>query len=395
MTTLQLYTQPIPDADQTRGRSSQQPNNSLLGLLNSDPSAAKRISTPPGEQQLTAQHRGRYADLMADEIEELGGASGFTELPLFARSERTAIDGYYLVDDARVSPVDPREPRVQEIQITLSRAGTRTSHWRAVATNPQDVDNPFGSGATEEIAVSVRTSDHQWYNPDTGATESATVQREIDGEHDQLSVFDVTESSFSEPVLLYNISYQQEWPTDCRVWDDYGRDKVDVEVDSGATVGSATVGSATIPASTTVDSTWQRVFITDHDWVGQPVLETDRLRLVADTDQRRLLAYLWTGDHYAIRQLGVSPWRLCELDLTHVGPTAIEAQTEWEDVNTGDRHTLDLTLGRGDDAVLWTVPQNGSSPPSGLVDRLDPIAQTTDRGTAERPAIIQRSKVRR
>jgi hypothetical protein len=145
-------------------------------------------------------------------------------------------------------------------------------------------------------------------------------------------------------------------------------------------VGSSTVGDATVTdtVTTEVASQWQRVYVTDHDWRGDIVLETDRLRLTIDQPEDTLRAYRWSDGQYELVQLGASDWRLFDVDITTIGLARIEAQFEFERQADGTRHNLNATLVRGLDDVVWTEPVNEDSTPQGLIDRLAPIATAAD-----------------
>lgn len=401
MTDRLLYALAIPDGAQLQSRAQLRRRLSEQGRLSGGRPAVNTISLQPGERLLSGYYADRYAALSASEVEELADAGGIDAVPFADRTSDEPLDGYYQLKDAQVEQSAPaRTDRVRRFDVTLTQEGTRRDQLRAVEAEPQTVTNPFGSGGTQEIAISLRAERVKWYDSQGGTIEDATVQRRVDGEHDELVVYDTSEPSFSSPTLIYDIDYRDEWPTDVRVWDDYNREKTATLQGDGdpATVGTATVGNATVAESRTVESTWQRVFSTGHNFVGRPVLESERLRLVADVgDDDPLLAYRWNeGDqNWDIVDLGVSNWRLRDVDITHIGLSRIEAQLEFRDTSGSSRYNINVALGRGDDESLFTEPENEGSAPSGLVDRLDPIAKTTDTDTAERASLVDREEVNR
>jgi len=182
------------------------------------------------------------------------------------------------------------------------------------------------------------------------------------------------------------------------LWDDYNREKVYRVESDGDTVGSATVGSATVnDADTLVESQWQRVYLTDHEWQGNIVLESDRLRLVIDQPKDDLRAYRYNADEgqYNLVQLGASDWRLFDVDITSIGLATIEAQLEFEGLTSGATHNLNLSLIRGLEDAVWSVPSNEDSTPQGLIDRLDPIAATTDTVAVPEQDVVKRTEVDR
>ncbi|MEA5387129.1 hypothetical protein VB779_08710 [Haloarculaceae archaeon H-GB11] len=260
--------------------------------------------------------------------------------------------------------------------------------------------NPFDDGtASATIAIPAQAQRVQWYDSVGGSLENATAQSTAEGEHDLVERYDATDPSFDSPMLIYSVAYRHEWPVDARVWDDYNREKVYRESGTSAQVGSATVGSATVGGDDrVVDSQWQRVFVTDHDYVGRRVIETDRLRLVPDVDGEKLRAYRWDDSEgqYGIVQLGSSPWRLVDVNLRRIGVERIVGQLVFEDTSSpGTTEAIDMTVQRGRDNALFTTPPNVGSTSSGLVTRLSPIAVTETRAATEVATLEAREDVDR
>ncbi|WP_336358985.1 hypothetical protein [Haloarcula sp. CGMCC 1.6347] len=391
--TRTLYALKVPDAALEQPSSTQSLQVATNSPLNSDSPAVDSLAAEPGSRPLVGVVAGQYADIIAREFEELFSATGIEVVPWFGDTNNQR-DAYVALEDVTIDQATAREQRLQRFDGQLSQAGTADSHYRALYCNPQSVDNPWGSSSTAEVGLSIRADNVEWWDHVTGAKTSATVQRTVSGEHDDIEIYDSTEPGMDNPVLLHDIAYDAEWPTDVRVWDDYGREKVDRTGYSGPTVGDAQVGDAQVGEERVVPVTWQRCYVTSHQFRGAAILETDRLRLRSDPDRDRLEASRWTGAQYERVQLGSSPWRLRGVDLARIGIERIEAQTEWVDTSSGDRHRLDLTLKRGHDDLLWTVPDNGSSPPQGLVDRLDPVASDAGQDAAATLDIVAKSEVR-
>ncbi|EMA17176.1 hypothetical protein [Haloarcula amylolytica] len=377
--TRTLYALRVPDAALEQPSSTQSLQVASNSPLNSDSPAVDSLAAEPGSRPLAGVVAGQYADIIACEFEELFSATGIEVVPWFGDTNNQR-DAYVALEDVTVDQATAQEPRLQRFDGQLSQAGTQEDHQRALYCNPQPVDNPFGSTSTAEVGLSAQASNVQWWDHVTGATAAATVQRTMAGEHDDVEIYDATEPGFDNPVLLHEIAYDAEWPTDVRVWDDYNRSKS----------AQTTVNGET----RTVDPTWQRCFVTSHEFVGTPILESDKLRLEADTDNQLLSASRWTGSSYDGVSLGASDWRLRTLDLSRIGIERIDAQTVWIDTSNGGTHRLDLTLKRGREDALWTVPDNGSTPPQGLIDRLSPIASPADQAAGEVLDIVAKSEVR-
>lgn len=394
MTNKLLYAITVPTDVQTRTASDRRKELSKQGVLASDVAATESIAPQPGEQALSGQVHGQFAPLIATMLEELFSSSIET-VPFAARSGTGATDGYYALDQLGTDLPDGRSERVQSFDGTLTFIGTDRSFWRAVATTVNTIDTPFGSDNTPEFGLSIRAEKVQWYDAATGSTESATVQRTVDGEHDQLDIYDASEPSFADPTLIYAIDYLDEYPTDCTVWDTYDRSKVYRESGTSATVGSATVGSATVGGDDlVVDSQWQRVFATDHEWRGDIVMETDRLRLWVDQPADTLRAYRYdpSDGQYTLVQLGSSDWRLWDINVSHIGLARLAARCTFEDTS-GNRYTLVAHLLRGREDVIFEEPANAGATPAGLVDRLAPIAATTDQIAVPAATTVKKSEV--
>lgn len=389
-----VYALAAPSDNQVSASGQRQPRVATSGVLDEDVGETTAVSTEPATEDLTLEFRNTYAELMAAEYVELSNASGYGPIPVFGRSTATPADGYYAIERVRNPAVSPREPRFQRIELDFRFVGTDASHVRALRTSEDTVDNPFGTGTSEELAISARAEDVRWIDALDGSAETASPVETREGETDYVDVYDATNSSITDPTLVYGLAFEDEYPVDCRVWDDYDRDKRRVVDYSGDTVGDATVGSASVGSAKIVPSTWQRCFRTDHRFIGNPVLESGLLRLVHDRDRRRLMAsrYNPAEGQYNRVQLGTSAWRLHDLDLRRVGPERIAATTRWRD-DTGDERALALSLKRGWGDALWTVPDGATAPPQGLLDRLSPIAATTERSLGATQGLITRSEV--
>lgn len=393
-----LYTTPLPEASATSEKNAVAQQLAKNGLINGGGSAVETVSSSVPDLLLEGQYRfGEHISTnLARSLRELSNGS-LGPLPIYHRDKDWSDQGYYVVEQAEIEPLHPKQQSVWKYSVTLSKSGTQSKFWRSVRTNPQTADNPFGSATAPEIGLSIRARKVQWFDDVGGAIGEATPQRRVEGEHDYLDIYDASEPPFDNPVLIYDIPYNEEYKTNCEVRDTYNRDQYRYENESDAIVGDATVGSATVSKTVRVGAQHQRVYVTDHDWAGDMVLETDRLRLVIDQPEDVLRAYRWspTDGQWTLVQLGASDWRLYDVDLTTVGLARIEAQLEFEDLSTGDRHSLNATLVRGLDEVIWTVPSNESTPPQNLLDRLAPIAATTDRVPAPTQDVIKRTEVDR
>lgn len=395
----QLYVLAVPESAQIRNREGRRRNISTQGTVDaSDTPAVEPIASDAETRTLDAQFLGAFAELTAAEFRELFTASGFGVVPYTRTGEAIDIeDGYYSLEQADRQPSTATTRRAQEFRGTLRKVGTKRSHWRSLATAPTTEDNPFGSASTEQVGISDRATKVRWFDEVDGSLENASATTTRTGEHDDIAIYDATDPSIADPTLIYRLDYRHEWRVDCRVFDDRDADRLSTQTDSGDTVGSATVGSATVSSSTEALQ-WQRVFATDHDYRGLPVLENDILRLRFDEPRQRLEAYRWNADdkHYDAIQLGTSSWRLYDLDVRRIGPGRVDAQVEFENTSSaGTTHNLNLSLKRGYRDGLWLNPDNEGSVPSALTDRLDPIAHDSDQDPGGVADVVERAKTDR
>jgi len=373
--TRYLYNLAVSEDVSRRSRTQAALNLAANAPLNSDVPDVDSLSAEPGSRTVDGVVAGEYAGLQADEFEELFGATGIEVVPWWG-DQPAQRDGYYALENVNVRRPNPREDRLQIIEGSIQRAGTRGSHYRALYTNPQPADNAFGSSATAEVGLSAAATDVAWWDKTDGSREGATVQRTVTGEHGQIDVYDATEPAFDAPVLLHDIAYGREWETDARVWDDFGRAKT-----------ATTASGATVP-------TWQRCFVSGHQFDGSPVIESDVLRLTFNVSNNTLSAARWddaAGDYNAV-SLGTSDWQLAGVTPTRIGMERVTASTLWRDATSGDEQRLTLTLRRGAADALWLTPPNETAPPQGLIDRLSPVATDAGQTAAEVVDIVPRSE---
>lgn len=395
-----LYNLALPSDAQSSTAGQTQRNVSRQGALASE-GVAESVSVDPGQFRLSGSFRGQYAELMAAEFEALfnSSAPGIEQVPYFGRDERTPADGYYTLDQATVQRVDPRDARLQEFDAQLTLAGTRRTHWRAVKVHPQPVSNPFGAATTEEVGISQRATKTRWWNQKSGAVEDATVQSSTVGEHDRVDLYDATEPSFANEdtyYLLYDLPFEHGWPVDCRVWDPHDRAKKE-----GITRGSPTVATTTTvgtdvfagPASTV---TWERVFVSRHDFDAEPIVENDHLRLQFDDPEQVLRAYEWdeSEEHWTRTPLGDNAWRLFDANIREIGLEHVDVQAEFEDASAASltTHNVNISVKRGRTAALITNPESAAVP-AGLQTRLEPIAHDSDQDPSAVQTLADRSEV--
>jgi len=380
----------VPEQVIERPRSEQSKRIASEGALTSDVPAVQSISADAGAETVAGVLGGQGAELTSAELEQLFGASGISVIPYFGDKPNPSKDGYYATEDITVDQPVASQNNLAKFDGKLIKKGTRRSHRRAVLTAPTDVDNPFASASTEEVGIPARASDVQWYDRrNTGTTETASIVRTVVGQHDDIAIYDVSDSSFTGPALIYDVPYA-DWPADVRVYDDRNNPRRKTVSVSGPAVGSATVGDSTVGREQSFPA-FQRVYRTDHNAVGTLRIENDRLQVALNEDRGRLIARRWdeSDGQYEPVQLDVtSDWRLERADVRYIGLEGVEARLRFGDGTA--THRFDAALKRGYDDVLFVNAPNAGSAPSGLTTRLDAIAHDSDRDPAGTADIVAR-----
>ena len=382
-----LYALRVPDSALEKPSQSQSLQIASNSPLNSDAPEVDTLGADPGSRPLAGVVAGKYSNMIAREFEELFSATGIEVVPWYGdREDQT--DAYVALEDVTLEQSTAQESRLQRFDGRLSLAGTRDSHYRALYCSPQQVDNPFGSGTDARAAIPRDAYNEVWWDHVTGSKVNASPERVVWGEHTYIDIHDAR-NGLDNPVLLYEIPYEDEWQADVTVWDTYNRDKAINETVNGSVQ--------------TIDPAWQRCFVSSHEFIGHPVVKNENLKLEFNIDTKdyssvndELVAYRWDGSNetYSQVSLGASDWRIRSIDFERIGVERVTAQTEWLNTANDDTHRLDMNVWRGEDNALFTVPDNGTAPPSGLVTRLDPIAAGYEWVSGQVSDIVAKSEVR-
>lgn len=382
MTNRYLYTLFLRDTGQERDSQQQRNtrNTTPQPLLDQDDSSVARISADPGEQVLNGTYLGEYSEVMAGEMRELSTSAGFDSVPYYPVSGKTDQDGYYTIKSMNVGRVRQESDKAHSYDGRISRTGTRASHYVAIDTAQRSLSNPFGSTTGAELGVPTTASETYWVNPESGASETATVQNTRAAELIDIEIFDATQSTITDPTLVFDLPHDDFDRGDVRVFDDRGVTEFD--------------GNG--------NHRWQRSFVTDHDFgTDNIVIENGLLRLRFDPGNNSLTAETYDSgtDSWSSKSLGASSWEFDAIDIGHrpeqrLGPTRADAITEWRDTNSASTYKLDFTLRRGQqNARFVRTPDSSSSAPSGLVSLLDPIASPLDTSFEPIQTLRPRSEV--
>ena len=383
---VSLYTIPLPDAD------AGQPNNRIAsqiqqaGLVQQGGVATEQIATSNVDLTLTGQWRygERFGRKTARELESLGEGS-YAALALFDAdsAELRRETGYYELANVDVSPAHPTSEDVFEFTVGLNETGTRETHWRAVRTTQETVDTLFTGTDTSYVAIPNEATKTQWYDSQEG-TEKATATYTVEAEFGDVDRYDPTDSTFDDPILLYELDFDQEGRIDAKVWDDRGRDKFFTYSDS---------------ESNTVDiNQWAHVFHSAWEFDGTPVIDTGRLRVWFDppagANRDDIYAETWDdfNNEWSTVGLPSTSYDVIDVDLISIGPAEVTAQLLWTDGTELDR--INGIFDRGDDSVLWTETDNETTTAQGVKDAIMAIARQTDQNVAPAQTVIARSEAR-
>ncbi len=372
-----LYFSPLPQTSQPEETTTTGKQLSTLDAVDLDSTVVQAIGSQAADVSLDGQYRygTKYATKFARELDELAD-SAFTNLPLFGDVDGEDISrpGYYAVEEAVVEPLHPNSHDVWTYDLSLTLEGTRSSHRQAVKTSKDSKDNDYGSNETTYISIPAKASLVEWWDGNA-VTESASPVETRASAYGDLEVYDVDAAGVGDyPTLLYRpAEYALERDLHCRLWDTYGRDAK--HSDEGIVH-------------------WVRAFNTGHDPRGELVLENGLLRLTLDDVDETITAERWDAgsSSWTSVSLGTSSWYPVDVDVRTIAPARLEARILWSDGS--QRYPLDLVLSRGDvDALFARTPNAQSSTPSGLVDLLEPIAQTTIYDAGAEQALAAREEV--
>ncbi|WP_435346033.1 hypothetical protein [Haloarchaeobius sp. HRN-SO-5] len=374
--TLQLYTLPLPRGGARGGQGARATSVAAAGTLSGSTPVVEDVASQPGDLTLEGVYRGTYAAKMARELDELGSSSEINTVALFDQDQSVQASqaGYYVVESVDTNPERALSDRLYRWRLSLRRQGTQASHWRAVQTAESQPRNDFGNDTTTAyIGIPATASKVRWYDAETGAVESASVATTRNAEYGDVDMYDTLAPSFSAPTLLFEVPYRDEEDTDLRVWDTRGNT-------------SKTDGNGYVQ--------WAKVFDTTHDPSGSLVVDNGLLRLTFDDANNSLGVEQWddSGGSWTSVSLGTSDWQLFDTDLRRIGQSDVRGRVEFEDPVGGSFCTLTMSLQRGFDTVRWLEPTTEPTP-SGLVNLLSPIANTSSYERSPSQTVTAREEV--
>jgi hypothetical protein len=266
------------------------------------------------------------------------------------------------VDEAR--PLDPRTNQYQRVRVSLTKQGTPSSHFRAVKTRPTSIDSPFGGVQARPVAVDANATKSRWFNVETGQTANASSITTFTGSAGDIEVYDVSNSPFTNPELLFELPLEREGLVDPRVFDPQG-------------------ASARFSANDALQ--FQKVFSPAHRFNDRvQILDNTRLRLRIDESATPGIgAERFDPAAGSFTNVSISQntgFEVIDWDIREINPAQVSGVAEFSDGST--TVLLNWQLQRG---LINMIFSGQASVPSGLVNLLDPIAADLDNDTLGSP----------
>ncbi|PGF16188.1 hypothetical protein CP556_08725 [Natrinema sp. CBA1119] len=384
-----IYNSPIPEAAQTDERDRLGQQLAEAGILQEDGAVVESLSSQAADLTLSGQYRWgeEISTMLADELDELSDSS-LPTLPLYRRSGVYSNAGYYEIASADVEPLHANDRSVWAYTLSLTFVGKKGSYFRALETTPGQLDrDAWGNDLTSHVGVPAAASKVQWLNAAGDGTRvpASPIETRTTAAAD-VDVYDLTDAPWYDPppfdedppTLIYTVGYADEVPCGIRAYDTRGYD-----------------------AKFTAEGIrqWQTVHSTEHDIDNPVVLSNALIRLRLDEAAGSIEAETWDSGTDSWTTVGLeadqpSTVTLFDVDLETVAMARVRAQLTF-DVD-GELFALNTILARGDDAVLFALPENETGPVDpDLENWLSPIASTSIVDPQAEKTLVSRKEVRR
>jgi len=301
--------------------------------------------------------------------------AGRGPLPLFETDDSATFSrrGFYSIADGSVDPVHPTRPDVQQYRLTLERAGTRRDSFRAVALNPVDITTPFSGSDPPGVYIPAIADKTMWLDRADETTQSASSVATTDSSRAVVARY-VSPPGLDRPALVYDIPE----PADVR-----------------SVVAFDTRGNAAKFDGNGVRQ-WQAVYQSGHEFEGDIVLSSDRLRLrVREGSSGQVTAERYAGGSWSTVGLLPSPWYVLDVDLLQLGQHRATAQLRFRQSGEAD-YVVSVALNYGREVVIVSPAADESDPiPPDIESLLAPIA--SGRSTDPQPSrtLLSREVTRR
>jgi hypothetical protein len=358
MTKTRLYAVTIPRGVRVETDAVNQQQQQIQALLRDDAGSVTPTGQNPEERPLTLEFPGTFAELRASEIRETGQGLS-TPLPFYGVPSETPEDGYYSVssvDEAR--PLDPRTNQYQRVRLSLTKQGTPASHFRSVKTQPTSINTPFGGNPAQPVGVDANAKKTRWFNSETGQTANASAVNTVVGAAGDIEIYDIRNSPFDNPELLFELPLEREGLVDPRVFDPQGASQRFSQTDA---------------------LQFQKVFAPAHRFgTREQILDNSLLRVQVDESASPgLNAQRFdsgTGGFVSVLIPQNTGFEIVDWDIREINPVQVSGVAEFSDGSATE--ILKWQLQRGRDSLIFSGP---SSVPSGLSNLLGAIAADLDK----------------
>ncbi|WP_254768238.1 hypothetical protein [Salinilacihabitans rarus] len=383
-----LYNSPLPESAATDERDRLGQQLAEAGLLDEDSAMVESIASQAADLTLEGQYRWGedVSTMLATELDELSGASTGA-LPLYRRSGGYPNAGYYEIASADVAPLHANDRSVWRYTLSLTHAGARGRHFRAIEPTQRQLDHEFGTDTQALVAVPTTASKVRWFDPESKAIAQATTLETRAAEPLDVDVYDLADGEaavgVSDPWLIYDVSYADDVRTGVRAYDTRGN------AEKFMTTGDGSQGPRQ----------WQTIHSTGHDITNEIVLDNGLLRLRPDETAGTMSAEMWDDTNGVWSDTGLAGTQpatvtLLDVDLTAVSMVRDVVQLLF-DVD-GSLFALNAIVAKGYDEVLFSIPENETGPiPTDLETWLSSIASSSITDPNAAKTLVPRSEVRR
>lgn len=358
------------------------------------------ISSPADTVDVRVVFEGDDVSWRAAELDQLANAPQFAPIAV-ADLPPVGLDAYYAASsttrDSQLnlsrSEFSSEKADTEKVDLTLTRIGTQKKVVRTLKPAPYMADHEFGNDLGALVALPADARKVRWLDRDTDERELADPVDTVATAYGDADVYDLegalgfefdAEDPPDAPLLVYEISKDQDANSDVRLWDTRGYESLEVDG----------------------QRQWQHVFSKDHEFDGEIVVDNGLLRLWIDEDDGTVDAQEWDDSTEEWTDLGLAEDQPADVELFDVDVQSIgmvrdrvQLTLDVSDLDTErdlDLFALDLILSNGRDDVLVTIPDGEEGPiPDDLQDWLEAIASESLVDAQPSKTLISRSEVRK
>ena len=341
----QLYQTWLKDSQTTTSEEGIRAQIEQQGLLQAGGTATEKIASDSIDLVVNGQWRfgETFSKKYADGIESLG-ESEYSGVPLYSLDGESRNAGYYEVEQVDVSPVHPSSEDVFEYTAGLRFRGTKEDVWTGVETSIEDVQTGIATGSDSLIGLPSAASKVRWFSESAGK-EAASASSTVQAEYGSVDLYDPSDTAITNPILLYELDYEDTGQVDVLVYDDRGKPR-EFSVSSGGT--------------TVEENQWTHAYHTSYEYDGTPIVDNGLLRVRFDEPNSLVEAHEWDTGTSSWTQLTVNmgDYELVDADFQSIGPSDTRVYTEWLDTADDRLEQAQLSIQRGLDRAVARYPPN-------------------------------------